>query len=86
LINEKGALTLPCLYDDLHIGDFSFSHGLTQVESNGKTGFINYLGYLVIPCSYSHASCFENGISQISDDSENKLGYINKSGVEYWED
>lgn len=71
----------------IYVGRLSyFSGGTLKIELDGKTGFVNSLGYLVIQCLYNYASNFYKGLSEISDASGNKLGYINKSGVEYWKD
>src|SRR5699024_8931628 len=53
------------------------SHGLCQVEKNGKYGYIDMSGELVIPIKYKEADPFsENGLAFVV--GENGLGgYIN---------
>ena len=57
---------------------WSFSEGLAGVRSkeNGKIGYIDKLGNLVIPCEYSSHSGFTDGLSAVS--KNGKYGYINK--------
>ena len=77
-------LVLPCGYEEFSLDDFKDE--MLKVKLNGEVGFVNSSGCLVIPCLYKNASDFNNGLSEIRYYSKKKLGYINKSGVEYWED
>ena len=56
----------------------SFSEGLAPVKKNGKWGFINTKGDLVIPCEYDFAYSFSNGVALV--ELNNKYGYIDKYG------
>ena len=83
---------IPCIYDDVH----GFSEGLANVKNDGKFGYINNKGELVIPCIYDddtdalsdfdHRSFwyFEEGLAYIG--KNNTRGYIDKKGTEFWED
>lgn len=56
---------------------------LHQVTKNGKIGFINQKGKLVISCKYKTATTFYNGLSFVS--LENGISYyINHKGFEYY--
>ena len=57
----------------------NFQSGLTPVVSNGKWGYINTTGGLVIPLEYDQANPFANGLAAVEKDG--KLLYINPSGV-----
>ena len=56
-----------------------FNNGLARVESNGKWGFINQLGDLVIPVKYNNAEDFsDNGLAAVFQNG--KWGFINETG------
>lgn len=78
------------------------SKGLAKLQGlRVLSGFINMLGDIIIPCIYEENNIgnFDNGIALISyrychrDESDtgsvcyyDDIGYINKNGVEYWDD
>lgn len=43
-----------------------FNEGLTRVQRNGKMGYANNKGEVVIPCQYAFAGWFENGIAKVT--------------------
>ena len=43
-----------------------FSEGLTRVKRNGKIGFGNERGEIIVPCQYAFAHPFENGLSKVT--------------------
>ncbi|MEQ9466446.1 MAG: WG repeat-containing protein [Ekhidna sp.] len=43
-----------------------FKDGLTRVQRNGKMGYANERGEVVIPCQYAFARWFENGIAEVT--------------------
>ena len=55
-----------------------FSEGLAMV-SNGKIGFVDETGKVVIPCQWYRAMDFENGIAWVANVND-KWGFINKTG------
>lgn len=67
-----------------------FSEGLARVEIDGKWGFINEQGELVIPCMYDEVGDFFEGFAKVKvnihDDPDDFFGeydfwwFINKSG------
>ena len=56
------------------------SEGLAYVkDSNGKYGYIDEDGKVVIPCKWKEAWSFDEGLAQVQDDNE-KWGLIDKTG------
>ena len=43
-----------------------FSEGLTRVLRNGKMGYANKYGQIVIPCIYDYGGWFHNGKTEVS--------------------
>lgn len=57
-----------------------FREGLSLVkDANGKWGFIDTTGKLVIPCQWKFAQNFHNGLAEV-DDVNGKRHKINKKG------
>jgi translation initiation factor 6 (eIF-6) len=61
-----------------------FREGLAGVEINGKYGFIDTKGNLVIPPVYDDAWHFSEGLARV--EINGKWGYIDKRNIQYWED
>ena len=61
-----------------YVGEYS--DGLAMVQLNGKLGFIDKSGTLVIPCKYDVADSFSEGLAYVCPNG--KYGFINKSGTE----
>lgn len=49
-------------------GPEPFHEGLIRVIRNGKMGYANERGRVVIPCIYEYAKPFENGIAEVTFD------------------
>lgn len=47
-------------------GPESFHDGLLRVLRNGKMGYANRFGQIVIPCIYDYAGWFENGQAKVT--------------------
>lgn len=47
-------------------GPDAFSEGLLRVLRNGKMGYANRFGQIVIPCIYDFARWFENGQAEVT--------------------
>jgi hypothetical protein len=43
-----------------------FKEGLTRVQRNGKMGYANKKGEVVIPCQYAYARWFENEVAEVT--------------------
>ena len=56
------------------------SEGLALVKLNGKYGFINKSGELVVPCIFNSAHDYKDGCARVG--LNNKYGLINSSGEE----
>ena len=66
-----------------HLYDYTvpFSEGLTCVEKDGKYGFIDTTGKVVVPCQYDDASLsFSEGLAYVRKDG--KYGFIDTTGKE----
>ena len=61
-------------YDDVG----SFSEGLAWVGKDGKYGFVDKQGKLVIPLDYGNAGSFSEGLALV--EKNRKLGFIDKKG------
>jgi hypothetical protein len=57
----------------------NFSEGLARVPVQGKCGYINLDGKLVIPAQFSHASDFVDGLAAVKQG--NHWGFINLEGT-----
>ena len=66
----------PFIYDSL-----AFNDNIATVELNGKYGFINTKGTVLIPFEYDNALKFKNGLAPIYTKSEG-WGFIDKIGKE----
>lgn len=58
----------------------SFSDGLEKVETDGKCGYVDTTGKLVIPLKYDYADFFYEGYAQVR--LNDKWGIIDKTGKE----
>lgn len=83
-INKEGDQIVPCIYDDV----FPFFDGLACALKNEYWGFIDTIGNEAIQFIYDEVFPFSNGIAKVETERNGKLveGYINKHGIEYWED
>ena len=60
--------------------NLKYKEGLAIVNgNNGKFGYIDCLGELVIPCKWRWANEFHDGIAYVAIDNL-KVGFINKKG------
>lgn len=92
-INRKGEVMFDAyLWGDSQLDDLS--EGLFRVKRNGKIGYANKVGEVVIPCEFECAEHFKNGEAKVSLECEysildnmeqveiksDKWFYINKKG------
>ncbi|NDW09331.1 WG repeat-containing protein [Dysgonomonas sp. 520] len=56
---------------------YPFSEGLALVGKNGKLGYIDETGKIIIPLQYEFAGAFSEGLALVVKDS--KIGYIDKT-------
>lgn len=72
--DEKGVLLFGKQFEYVKI----FSEGFAAVKLNGKYGFINTKGEVVVPCAYEGAWIFSEGLAAVK--LNGKWGYINTKG------
>lgn len=59
--------------------DYEFSEGLAKyINKDGKWGFMDKQGRLLIPCVYDNAGKFHEGLAAVQ--RNKKLGYVDKTG------
>lgn len=80
IIDKSGHEAVPAIYQ---WGDYvySFSEGLAAMFQNGKYGFVNTSGKVVIPFKYDKVESFKNGIAKVWVGWQH-VGYINSKGEE----
>lgn len=79
-IDKKGNIVIEELPDRLRWSrDLRFSEGLACVDIDGKYGYIDKTGKIVIEPQFSRAENFSNGLALFSD-GKGGLGYIDKKG------
>jgi outer membrane protein assembly factor BamD (BamD/ComL family) len=76
------SLTLNPLNNDTYENLDFFKEGLARAKKDGKYGFIDIKGNVIIPFIYEFAHNFEGGVAQVVQIINNKdlRGYINKTG------
>jgi hypothetical protein len=90
-INKTGEIVIPPNYGEGNSGhsnigsdssETSFHDGLARVEINGKTGFIDKTGKLVILAKFTYAYPFAEGLASITESpsGDNGWGYIDTAG------
>lgn len=80
---DKATVTFPETYYAMHAYSelayaSPFSEGLAAVSIDGKIGFINDSGMLVIPATWENAEPFRDGLSLVK--GEYGYGFINRKG------
>ena len=80
IINIKGGKTI---IENSFIFTGHFCCGMLLVHANGKYGFINKNGNLVVPCKWKNASDFFGGYARISEDNI-KWGVVDVHGTIYY--
>ena len=65
-------------YDDVGL----FSEGLAWVRKDGKEGFVNKKGNIVVPLEYDYVGIFSNGKAWV--EKNGKECFIDKEGNVKW--
>lgn len=71
LINQQGIMIHKKAYE---LMDYAVSEGLIWLRKNGKYGFMDTLGQIVIPLEYEYAQTFQQGMALVKKDG--KYGFI----------
>ena len=80
LLDNKGKLIIPNTWWTVIHATQPFSEGMHEVQGdNGKWGFINKKGKVVIDYQWASVWGFEEGMAQV-EDANGKWGYINNKG------
>ena len=75
LINKRNQI----LMEPMDLDSISpFFEGLALIEQNGKYGFINHQGDVVIPLLYDDANAFSDGLALVRQNG--RYGYVDKTG------
>ncbi|QJD80675.1 WG repeat-containing protein [Spirosoma rhododendri] len=75
LLDSVGRLIVACQFDDID----KFYDGMAEVVLNGKHGYVNQQGRLVVPMLYVRANPYHNGEALVVS-TEGKFGYLNTKG------
>jgi len=59
-------------------------HGMNAIRRKGKYGYMDSENRIVIPAVYDDINPFEENLAKVK--LNGRFGYINKEGVQYWED
>ena len=85
-INKDGQTIIPFEYEKgynlshyYQQGGYVFSEGLAGVKKNGKWGFVDYSGNIVIPFVYDEVFNFSEGFAWVK--KEGKWGLVDKFGI-----
>ncbi|MEO1654058.1 MAG: WG repeat-containing protein, partial [Bacteroidota bacterium] len=89
LLDEDRTVMIDFLYDDLLVPpgqypDSFLREGLLAVKQDSLWGFINFREKQVIPFRYDQVEPFEDGYARVK--YQGKWGYINRRGVDYFEE
>lgn len=60
---------------------FPFSEGFAAVRKGEQFGYINTKGDLVIPCKFSYAGPFNDGLACVIDGEDKPISFIDKKGL-----
>ena len=79
MIDMKGAIIIPAIYDDITI--FDWSHGVVQVKQGEKSGLVNRQGTVVSAVEWDYMAWFREGSARTPVRKGDKWGIISTSGV-----
>jgi hypothetical protein len=81
--NAEGRLTLPVEYDAIR-ANADNGYAFPVVEQQGRLGYLSNSGTLLTPLKYTAAEPFVAGVARVTT-AEGKVGYIDDTGREYFE-
>lgn len=74
---QKSRLVIDCQYDDA----LYYNEGLCAVKKDGKWGYINFYGEIVIPFIYKSVTNFESGYAKVINE-DSSIRIIDHNGIE----
>lgn len=77
LLDQQGESVAPWSYD-APISE-TFQEGRLLVRQNGRCGYLDESGTLMIPCTYESAGAFSDGLAPVQQNG--KWGYIDRTGA-----
>jgi len=82
LIDKKGKWVVEPTFEGLHRsnGYDTVADGLFVAQRDGKWGYINERGGVVIPFQYERAMAFSEGLASVAPSDRAKWGYIDREG------
>ena len=90
IIDDNNKIIVPFEYQDIDLPYFLQSSLLFGIQDrlavckNGKWGYLNSKKKLIINFQYQQAQTFVNGFARVK--LQDKYGYINWKGVQFWSD
>ena len=60
------------------------SEGMLLIEENGKYGFANYRGKIIIEPKFEYAESFQNGKARVSNDSITNINELERLEINNW--
>ena len=75
---QEAADSIVSMFDEANSTNDKYYEGLKTYEENGKYGFVDSLGNIVIKPQFDHVGCFNEGL--VSVEINNKYGFIDHNG------
>jgi WG containing repeat len=70
-INTKGKEVIPTIYEIIvKFGDQEYNDGLVPVRKNGKIGYVDSTGNVIIPFNYNDGNSFYEGLARVEKENE----------------
>ncbi len=85
-VNTRGHMTLTFPIDNGISDGAPFSEGVAAVrrETDGKWGFMDRRGKIVVEPRFSQVRSFSNGLAEVWEEEPGRSGYIDNTGAYVW--
>jgi len=77
VINSAGKKIVPMEYEEIG----PFYENFSVVKSEGKYGFVDINGHLVIPCQFVSAKHFSGGMAAVELEGKRGISFVNSDGI-----